>query len=224
MDALINPVIQTGPASRSDGDFSAMRGGNYGEGSVAQFWGKYTELVRRGVVFSAPVAAAAAVPIATTATNAPSLWNPSDSGKIVIPLEILLSLGAVGTPILQGFVLQYLTLVGNLVATGLPVATWTNVAPTNLLLGKGLVSTTKFSPAVSTYTVNPARLMDLGFGHLLEGAAASGQLYSKFSHEFDGKLIMPPGTSIHFCSTIATSTTYWTTIIFAELPLPAGGL
>jgi hypothetical protein len=60
--------------------------------------------------------------------------------------------------------------------------------------------------------------MDLGFGHLLEGAAASGQLYSQFHHDFDGSLQLWPGSSLHFGSTIATSTTYWTTILFAEIP------
>jgi hypothetical protein len=219
---VINYTSQTGDQVRNDGSFGAVRGGNYGEAVVSQFWGKYTELTRRGYVFVAPVAAAAAVPIATTLTNAPSLWNPANSGKIVVPLAIQVSLGAIGTPILNGFTLGYLTSTGSNVATGLPIATWTNVAPTNLLLGKGTAATTKFAPAVSTYTTNPARLMDLGFGHHLEGTAASGQLYSRFDFDFDGKLILPPGTSIHFGSTIATSTTYWTTFIFAEIPAPNG--
>jgi hypothetical protein len=167
-------------------------------------------------------AAAAAVPIATTLTNAPSLWNPSNSGKIVIPMRVNLSLGAVGVPPLQGFTISYLVNTGSLVAVGNPIATWTNIAPVNTLLGKGGLSSTFFSGAVSTYTVNPARLMDLGFGHLLEGAAATGQQYSQFGYDFDGEIIMPPGTSIHLGSTIATNTTYWMSISFAEIPVPPG--
>jgi len=215
--------LQIGVRNLSDGNVENLRGGSYGELITSMMWGKYGELCRRGYVYTAPVAAAAAVPIATTLTNAPSLWNPADSTKLVIPLKILLSLGAVGTPILQGFTLSYLTNAGSGIATAAPVVTWTNVAPTNLLLGKGAAAATKFAPAVSTYTTNPTRLMDLGFGHLLEGTAASGQLYSQFFHDFDSCLMMPPGTSIHFGSTIATSTTYWTTFVFAEIPLPAFG-
>jgi hypothetical protein len=132
---------------------------------------------------------------------------------------VQLSLGAVGTPILQGFTISYLTATGSTVATGLPIATFTNIAPTCLRLGQAATATTKFAGAVDTFTVNPARLMDLGFGHLLEGAAASGQLYSQFSFDFEGMLLMWPGTAISLGSTIATSTTYWTTIIFAEIPL-----
>jgi hypothetical protein len=116
--------------------------------------------------------------------------------------------------------LNYLLNAGDAIATGGVVVTWTNVAPVNLLLGKGVAAKTKFSPAISTFTVAPARLMDLGFGHLLEGAAASGQLYSMFGHDFYGLLMLPPGTVVSFCSTITTSMTFWTTIVWAEIPVP----
>jgi hypothetical protein len=175
--------------------------------------------VRRGLVFSATVAAVAAVPINTTLTNAPSLWNPTSSGKIVVPLRIMLSVGAIGTPILQGFTISYLTNTGDVIATGAPIATGTPVAVVNTLLGKGITPKTIWLPAVSTYTTNPAKLLDLGMGHHLEGAAATAQFYV-LDHDFRGEIIMPPGTSIHLGSTIATSTTYWTTILFAELQAP----
>ena len=213
--------IQVGVRNLSDGSArEPLRGGSYGDLIVSQHGGKYNEWVRRGYVFAASVAAAAAVPIDTTLTNAPAIWNPASSGKVVIPISISISLGAIGTPILNGFTLSYLTNAGSAIATGGVVVTWTNVAPTSLLIGSGTAATTKFAPAVSTYTANPARLLDMGFGHHLEGAAASGQLYSKFEFEFDGRVAMKPGTTLHVGSTIATSTTYWTTIVFAELPEP----
>jgi hypothetical protein len=206
---------QLGPGALAFGSV-----GSYGQMMTTDLFGKFGELTRRGLVFSASVAAAAAVPVNTTLTNAPSLWNPTSSGKLVFPLRIVLSIGAVGTPILQGFTLSYLTNTGDVVATGAPIATWTPLAAVNTLLSKGITPKASFSPAVSTYTTNPAFLMNLGFGHMLEGAAASGQLYSMFYIDLDGSVIMPPGTSIHFGSTIATSMTFWTSIIFAELPLP----
>ncbi len=199
-------------------DFASL--GTRGQVLCGEVIGKYASLADKGLIFVAPVAAAAAVPIATTLTNAPALWNPASSGKYVYPLRVVLSLGAIGTPILNGFTISYLKDAGDNIGTGAPVVTWTNVAPTNALIGKGTACKTKFSPAVSTYTTQPARLMDLGFGHHLEGSAASGQLYSQFYYDFDGGLVMPPGTTIHLGSTIATSTTYWTTFIFAELPAP----
>ena len=212
-------LSQVGVQNASDGAQIPQRAGNYGELIVGQLGGKYQEWNRRGYLFAAVGAAAAAVPIATTLTNSPTLWNPADSNKIVVPVSVQLSLGAIGTPILQGFTISYLISTGSTVATGLPLATFTNVAPVSLRLGQGTTATTKFAGAVDTFTVNPARLMDLGFGHHLEGAAASGQLYSGFGFDFEGRLLMWPGTAISLGSTIATSTTYWTTIIFAEIPL-----
>lgn len=206
------------PKNISDGSRTDFTGGSMGQLITADIWGKFGEFCRRGWVFHARVAAAAAVPINTTLTNAPSIWNPSGSGKTVVPLRILLSLGAIGTPILQGFTVSFLTNAGASEATGAPVITWTNVAPVCSLVGGGKVATTKFAPAVSTYTAQPAMTLDLGFGHHLEGAAASGQLYSQFAYDFDGSIQLVQGSTMHLGSTIATSTTYWTTILFAEIP------
>ncbi|MFA5377265.1 MAG: hypothetical protein WC455_16060 [Dehalococcoidia bacterium] len=209
--------IQVGPQDLSVGSRAIPRGGRTGESVMAEVWGKYGELCANGYVFVARVAAAAAVPVDTTLTNAPAIWNKTSSGKTVIPLKIMFSVGAIGTPILNGFTLSYLTGAGDAVATAAPVVTWTNVAPKNLKLG-GPSATTLFAPAVSTYTTNPSPLMDLGLGHHLEGTAASGQLYT-LSFDFDSMIQMPPGSTLHVGSTIATSTTYWTSIVFAEIPL-----
>ena len=59
--------------------------------------------------------------------------------------------------------------------------------------------------------------MDLGIGHHVEGTAASAQMYN-LSHDFDTELIVPPGSLISLGSTIASSTTYYTTIIYAAIP------
>ncbi|MCE5191224.1 MAG: hypothetical protein LLG08_05640 [Actinomycetia bacterium] len=194
--------------------------GSYGNQIVSDLYGKYGELCRRGWVFSATVAAAAAIPVGTTLTNAPVIWNVSSSAKLVVPLQIILSLGAIGTPILQGFAVYFLKNTGDTIGTGLPIVTFTEIAPVCTLIGRGITPRTKFAGAVATYTTQPAKLMDLGFGHHLEGAAASGQLYSQFLYDFNGTVMLPPGTSLTLGSTIATSTTYWTTILFAELPIP----
>jgi hypothetical protein len=201
----------------SPGDLSL---GSYGQQLTSDLFGKFGELARRGFVFSGVAAAAASILTVATSAHGPCLWNPASSGKIVIPLRILLSLGAVGTPILQGFQLNYLANAGDGIGTGAPVVTFTAVASVNTLIGKGNIATTKFAPATSTFTAAPAKLMDMGFGHLLEGAAASGQLYSMFYHDFDGAVILPPGALITLSSTITTSTTYWSTILYAEIAKP----
>jgi hypothetical protein len=211
--------FQEGLQSLGPGAFALGSVGSYGQQITSDLFGGYHELVRRGVVFSAATAALAAVPVNTTLTNAPSLWNPTSSGKLVIPLRLTLSVGAIGTPILQGFTVSYLINTGDIIATGAPIATGTAVASVCTLVGKGITPRSIWLPAVSTYTVNPAKLLDLGIGHFLEGAAASGTFYV-LDHDFRGSIGMPPGSSIHIGSTIATSTTYWVTLLYAEVPVP----
>jgi hypothetical protein len=194
--------------------------GSWGQVLTSDLYGKFGELTRRGLVYTGITAAAASILTTATTGNNPAIWNPASSGKLVVPLRVLMSLGGIGTPILQGFTANVVTNAGDNIGTTAPVVTWTNIAPVNCLIGKGAAATTKFSGAVSTFAAAPTKIMDLGFGHLLEGAAATGQLYSEFYYDFDGCPMLPPGTVMSICSTIATSMTFWVTIMFAELPMP----
>lgn len=205
-----------GSQNVANGAKITQRGGRQGDAIVSELWGKYGELSSQAAVFVARVNTAAAVPVNSALTNAPALWNPAGSGKWIIPLKIKFSVGAIGTPILQGFTLSYLNNAGAAAATASPVLTFTTQAVLPMKLGVG-TSSALFAPAVATYTTNPAVLMDLGVGHFLEGAAASGQIYTA-GYDFDSELIIPPGSLIALGSTIATSTTWYSTIIYAEIP------
>ena len=210
-------VVGATTRNRGDGDLLNFAAGSYGDLQVSEFWGKYGTLARKSVVYSARVATAASIVANSALTNAPTLWNPAGSGKWLFPLKILFSVGAVGTPILQGFTLSYLNNAGSTIATAGPVPTATFVATVPMKLG-GAISAMLWAPAAITFTTNPAILMDLGIGHHLEGAAASGQHYT-LMHDFDTELLIPPGSLICLGSTIASSTTYNVTILYAELPM-----
>jgi hypothetical protein len=212
-------VSTVGAKNVSRSQLQNLRTGTYGDLIVSEMYGKYGELVKSGYVFAARVATAAAIPVNTTLTNSPTLWNTASSGKLVIPLKILISPTAIGTPVLTGFTICYLLNAGDAVATAAPVVTFTNIAPVNLLLGRGSVASTKFSGATVTFTTQPAILYDIGMGHWIEGTAATGLPYL-MAYDFDSTLMMPPGTLISIGATAATSTTFNTTIIFAELPAP----
>jgi hypothetical protein len=57
-------------------------------------------------------------------------------------------------------------------------------------------------------------------GQNLNGTAANGEPYNQLRYEFNGEVIMQPGTTISVgAATAATSGTYWTTILFAEVPI-----
>lgn len=198
-----------------------LRTGDFGETVNLPGGSDYQELTRQGFVFTARSGAAAAIPINTTLTNSPTLWNAASSGKILIPMFINLSVAAIGTPALQGFSVSWLKNTGDSIGTGAAIVTFTNIAPSSNLIGRGACSA-RFANATVTFTTQPAVLMDLGVNHWLEGTAASGGI-ANTSYDVRGAIVMPPGTSISVgCPTAASSTTYWTSIVFAELPVPLG--
>lgn len=187
---------------------------------VQEYGGKFQYLAQQGQVFAARSSAAAAIPVNTTLTNSPTLWNPASSGKNVILLGISFSFATLGTQIIDGFTLSYLANAGDGVGTAAPVVTFTNIPPVSTKIGSGLGSSTKFANGTVTFTTQPTAFMDLGMGQNLNGTAANGEPYNQLRYEFNGEVIMQPGTTISVgAATAATSGTYWTTILFAEVPV-----
>jgi len=77
----------------------------------------------------------------------------------------------------------------------------------------------RFANATVTFTTQPTALFDLGMGQWVSGTAATGSPYNNHCFFFDGMLKLEPNTSISIgAATAATSGTYWTSIVFAELP------
>lgn len=211
---------QTGPFN--DDNVYEIGCDNYGALLVAEKGPNLLEWTRRGYVFSTLTspAAPAAVPIYSTATNSPTLWNPEGSGKIVVPIRLNLGIAAIATYLDDSFMLAQTLNAGAAASTGGVFATFTNIAPINCLLG-GPSGKAKYSGAVVTWTVQPTAFMDLGFSVWAAGTEANLG-YGFLSHEFNGSIIMPPGTAISLVGVVASSTTFVTSFVFAELPLPAG--
>jgi len=209
-NGLVGPLLKGGQ--------SYFRSSDMGECVTLPGGSDYQELNRQGMVFTARSGAAAAIPINSTLTNSPTLWNAASSGKMVIPLMLNISPGAIGTPVLTGLTVSYLKNTGDGVGTGAPLATFTNIAPVSNLVGRGAANT-RFANATVTFTTQPAVIMDLGLIHWLEGTAATG-LQLNWSFDFKGTIVMPPGTSISIGAIAATSSTFWTSIVFAEVPVP----
>lgn len=184
--------------------------------------GRYAEWCRQGWVYVARSGAAAAIPVNTTLTNSPTLWNPANSGKCVIPISVTFSAAGLGTQVIDGFTVSYLLETGAEVGTGKPLATFTNIPPKCMNLKKNAnaaVSTTQFANAVVTFTVQPVALLDLGCGQWISGTSAIATPYNQHGYKFDGEIELEPGSSISIgAATAATSGTYWTSIVFAEIP------
>jgi hypothetical protein len=156
--------------------------------------------------------------IFSTATNAPTLWNPSDSGKIIVPLFINLHPVAVASAVHTGVLLGLKSACGNVAATGAPFPTFTNKLPTCNTPAAGKTASAKFADNVVTFTAIPSVFMDLGLYQ------ASAGLPSEPHYAFDGELMLGPGDAMSIMGQAASVNTYWISVVFAELPLAAGGL
>lgn len=206
----------------SEARIESLIGNNWGDLLVSPVGGECFEWARQGYVFVARSGAAAAIPVNSAMTNAPTLWNPADSNKIVVPILISLSAAALGTQVIDGFTLSVEANMEAAAGTGKPFPTFTNIAPVSTRVGQAAVATTKFANAAVTWTTQPTVLLDLGMGQWVSGTAATGSPYNNHQFKLDGSVIMLPGTAISVgAATAASSGTYWTSIIFAELPYTA---
>ena len=213
---------QIGPFSDDIGiDFEPSN--NWGHALVAEAGPKYLEWTRRGYTFTARATAAQALIIFSTATNAPTLWNPSDSGKIVVPIRLQLHPVAVASAVHTGVVLGFQGGCGAQPATASPILTFTNKAPTNNCPFTNKVAKTKYSDAVVTFTAIPSILQDIGMIQNVDGTPATGG-FSTLSYDFDGTVALGPGDIMSVFGQAASVNTFWMSIIFAELPLAVGGL
>ena len=194
---------------------------NWGSGLVSEYGPKYLEWTRRGYMYTARATAAQALIIFSTATNAPTLWNPSDSNKILVPIRLNLAPVAVASAVHTGIVLGFQAGCGANPATASPILTFTNKAPTSNLPASGKTCKAKYADAVITFTAIPSILMDIGLVQNVDGTPATGGV-SNWSYDFDGTVALGPGDIMSVFGQAASVNTFWTSIIFAELPL--GGI
>jgi hypothetical protein len=207
-----------GVKNLGDSQQTNFRMGNQGELMMNELGGKYMEWCRRGWVYTAS-GTLLTIPVYTTLTNGPVLWNPAGSGKLVIPLKLMLSPGGLGTPVITGLVGCFLNNAGSTAATGAPVITFANIAPIGTNLGKQGTATTQFGNATVTYTAQPVAFYHIGLGMWKSGTDAIS-LPITLVHDFEGAVQIQPGSLMAIGGTpAATSTTFITSILFAEIPL-----
>lgn len=167
-------------------------------------YGKYYEQAKLGKLFWGNQAAAGTVlPIYSNTTQQCGLFNPSGSGVNLILVRLSITYvdttGAAG-----GFVIGYKTGLASSIATGavggLTAATTTTPVCANLsgATGKGI-----FMSAAIT-TAAPAVLCNLGLNQLVLTATDATCPQWKTDFDFDGSVIVSPGTAIFVAGNIAT--------------------
>jgi hypothetical protein len=176
--------------------------------------GKYATEVALGRVFIGSTAAAGvALPVETGTAVTFALWNTS-AKKYAIPLWIGMSYVS-GTITVGGFGLanQY---AGFALATAAPLSVFTDGTPKNALLGNGNASAMRFTPSAATLTAGGTRCYLLGDAHEI---ATAGPGVSRISHDFDGRLIVPPGQVIFPCFSIAQTGVFSISMAWTEVDI-----
>lgn len=217
--------LQVGPARRPDGILSTPRGDNYGGASSSNLLPFYFEQAMRGNMYVWSTALAGVALATPTTSNAPFLWNPPNSGKLLVLVKIVAGRTAKGTPLESSIV--YCTLANAISGPGTaaPIVSLTAVAGTNCLLGAGDTSGMRFAPATVATTGNTVLFAASGFAQTADNGATtvSGPRSETMIDLIDGAIIVPPGNTFQLASAAATSTTYTFSIYGVVLPIPLIG-
>jgi hypothetical protein len=179
---------------------------------------KWFELAARGRIFVYPTAAAG-VTFAVAGNNLPTLWNPSGSNTMFIPLRVVL--GYVSATNVAGHLAwAFQSNVGSAIGTAAPISVFTAITPVNGLIGGGRQPKVRFASTV-TFTTAPTYLRPVG---LSTAALAATTAVPPFPMSFDedGSLILMPGNALQLCGNAAIAMVASVAIIGAEISLPPG--
>jgi hypothetical protein len=182
-------ILNTGNARAGVGDsaFQKPRAGKTGELMVARSLGSYAEAVMRGNVFAVQVGVAGVAPGTAISTTPPlTLWNPPNSGVLVVVYRHVFAYisGTIGAG--EMIYLQN-------AQTAAPT-TGTEKVPVNCLLGNGTRSKARAFSG-STVAATPTIIASTGIilGAFLGGA---GNILPPIDDAVDGALILYPGNCL----------------------------
>lgn len=182
---------QVGPSAinAADGSNVEIRQGHTGEVIVQELHGRYAESMARGLMFSAANQAAQAVSaaLATTYTGI-GIYNPLNSGKILVPNKVKFALSAAPAAIATvGLIAAYAATGGVTAQTTKLTVQSTQVGNTSVGVGIPLSAATITTPTWLAHLVDgftaaalpsPSPVVDLegAFGILPGGFIAVGAL------------------------------------------------
>lgn len=213
MPVMFGQVGFSPTVGQAQGANPALATGPQGELLTAEVRGKYASATRAGNVFSlATAVAGVTIPVqATNVASTFSLWNPNTSTKNVELISLALGITNATTVVAD---------IGLYYQSGLtsPGGTLTALTIRNTNLGSTAIGSvcTGYSAntLVSTTGTNLFRLCTLtSFGAVTTTNAGPIKV------EFDGKIIMPPGSLVTVLGSAAQTQAMCLDLIFAEWPL-----
>ncbi len=190
---------------------------------VATLHGKHYDDCLAGRVFShTPTPIGLAIPIytGTALAGGMPIWNPSNSKVNVELISATVAPSATGTAAVGSYGLMFRNNVGNDLATGAEITAFAETDPVNGLLGGGNVSQVKSSNAgACTVTAGVAA----EFTRTIFGSGVAAQATTNpinfAHHDFEGTVIMRPGTLCWIAGVLASVRLYNTTLVWKELPI-----
>lgn len=189
---------QVGIQQLADGANPVLRSGKTGEGMVSELQARYYENVYRGNTFGVIYPAAALAAASATVLGAFALFNPANSGKNLVLLDLeteLVSFTASTTP------LQVAMLA---IPNQTPTSVGAGNTPINNLIGSGNTSIAKTYVSGTTVAAPTTsfRLMASFYADL-----AAGDVQGLYKDEVAGAVIIAPGSGIQLVA-IATVPTH----------------
>lgn len=193
------------PSSTSAADNSnlPLLQGKAGEGIVAELHGKwYTGAYRNMAFLSGGAAAGTTIPVSSTTAPTFTLYNPIGSGKVVELIKLNVS------------ILNATTVVSSIalgMISGLLVAP-TSVTAIPIVAANGLAVAT---PAAQLWSAATLAAAATRFFTLFSVSATSGA-FGNNTYDFDGSVLLQPGSLVHVCGTAAQTSASLQSIAWAE--------
>jgi hypothetical protein len=209
--------------SAGDGVSLPLLQGKQSELVATELHGKYYTQAYRGNAYYASIAATGVVTTAfsTLAYVGGLLWNPQGSGKNLVPIRAVQGRILAATTVCA-FGHAYQANVGSGVGTAAPLSAFTTIAaalrgPLNQPGVTGQGNSVALVGAGGTFTTALVWGRANGFAAGTETTAIVEQAYVE---DFDGMVIIPPGTIFaFFAATAAQGGTWLPSIIWEEVPL-----
>lgn len=212
------PLSRVGFAAAPDGLDLRLRSGWFADLIKSDLNPRWFEWASRGFLFHYSTAVGG-IAMAAAGNNQPTLWNPTGSGKLFVPLRVLLGYVSTTSAAFH-FAWNQLSNAGSQAATASPILTWTDLTPQNGLIGFGKKPAIRFSVAC-TFTTAPSYLGPTGLSTVAMTAAGTNPPFPMGWDE-DGSIVVPPGSAIQLSASGAMLMTNAIRIIGLELPLPPG--
>jgi hypothetical protein len=185
--------------------------------------GFFAEQVARGNGYSFTTALAGNALVAATTSNAPAIWNPPDSGRVLLLQCAKYGRTAKGTPLEGSIVYNYLQNVRSGPGTGADIVSGTIVAAINLRSDLADNSKVQFYPTTISTTRTPGLLGASGVAQTADNGATTVSGPHTDCGVVDwiwGMIQLWPGTLISLGASVSISTTYTISLLGLSLPKP----